>query len=45
MKRRYPAILHTGDDTGYGVTLPDLPGCFTTGETLEQAAEQIIEKR
>uniref|UniRef100_I2Q710 HicB-like antitoxin of toxin-antitoxin system domain-containing protein n=1 Tax=Desulfovibrio sp. U5L TaxID=596152 RepID=I2Q710_9BACT len=45
MKRRSPAILHTDDGIGYGVTIPDLPGCFTTGDTLVQAAEQLIEKR
>lgn len=43
MKRRYPAILHTDDGTGYGVTLPDLPGCFTTGDTLDEALASVQE--
>ena len=45
MKRRSPAIPHADDGIGYGVPLPDLPGCFTTGDTLAQTAEQFIEKR
>ncbi|MFU2209342.1 type II toxin-antitoxin system HicB family antitoxin [Solidesulfovibrio sp. C21] len=43
MKRRYPAILHTDDGIGYGVPLPDLPGCFTTGETLDEALASVQE--
>lgn len=43
MKRRYPAILHTDDGTGYGVTIPDLPGCFTTGDTLDEALASVQE--
>jgi len=43
MKRRYPAILHTDDGTGYGVTVPDVPGCFTTGETLDEALASVQE--
>ncbi|EHJ48829.1 Uncharacterized protein family UPF0150 [Solidesulfovibrio carbinoliphilus subsp. oakridgensis] len=43
MKRRYPAILHTDDGIGYGVTIPDLPGCFTTGETLDEALASVQE--
>jgi len=43
MKRRYPAILHTDDGIGYGVTIPDLPGCFTTGETLDETLASVQE--
>uniref|UniRef100_I2PX35 HicB-like antitoxin of toxin-antitoxin system domain-containing protein n=1 Tax=Desulfovibrio sp. U5L TaxID=596152 RepID=I2PX35_9BACT len=43
MKRRYPAILHTDDGIGYGVTIPDLPGCFTTGDTLDEALASVQE--
>ncbi len=34
----YPAIFHK-DEAGHGywVEFPDLPGCFTDGETLEEA--------
>ena len=27
-------------NTGYGVTVPSLPGCFSYGDTLEKAIEE-----
>lgn len=32
----YPAVF-TSEDDAYNVEFPDLPGCFTYGETLEEA--------
>ncbi|MFA6809169.1 MAG: type II toxin-antitoxin system HicB family antitoxin [Eubacteriales bacterium] len=32
----YPAIFEH-DDSGYSITFPDLPGCITCGENIEQA--------
>ncbi len=29
------------EDTGYGVTLPDISGCFSSGETLDEAIRNI----
>lgn len=40
---KYPVIVHKDKGTGYGVTIPDIPGCFTGGETLESAIESIQE--
>ncbi len=39
MKDRYlfPAIFEPGDTAGYTVTFPDLPGCITEGDTMEEA--------
>ncbi len=35
---RYPiAIEPRTDKSVYGVAIPDLPGCFSAGETLEEA--------
>jgi predicted RNase H-like HicB family nuclease len=35
---RYPiAIESRTDQTAYGVVVPDLPGCFSAGETLDDA--------
>lgn len=35
---RYPiAIEPRTDECAYGVVVPDLPGCFSAGETLEEA--------
>ncbi|QYM91246.1 type II toxin-antitoxin system HicB family antitoxin [Dickeya zeae] len=34
----YPIAIEAGDDThAYGVTVPDLPGCFSAGDTLDEA--------
>lgn len=33
----YPAIFHRDGEHGYWVEFPDLPGCLTEGETLEEA--------
>lgn len=33
---RYVSFIH-GDDTGYGVSFPDSPGCVAVGETIEAA--------
>jgi predicted RNase H-like HicB family nuclease len=35
---RFPIAIEPGDDTHvYGVVVPDLPGCFSAGETLDEA--------
>lgn len=35
---RYPIAIENGDDTrAYGVIVPDLPGCFSAGDTLDEA--------
>jgi len=34
----YPAVFeHDAEDDTYNVSFPDLPGCFTFGDTLEEA--------
>ncbi|PJC85315.1 hypothetical protein CSW98_15930 [Vibrio sp. HA2012] len=34
----YPIAIEIGDDThAYGVAFPDLPGCFSAGDSLEEA--------
>ncbi len=40
---KYPVIIHKDNDTGYGVTIPDIPGCFTYGDTQEEAVLNIQE--
>jgi predicted RNase H-like HicB family nuclease len=34
---RYPIVIHKDPDSSYGVTVPDIPGCFSAGDTLEEA--------
>jgi len=34
----YPIAIETGDaEHAYGVVFPDLPGCFSAGDTLDEA--------
>lgn len=40
---RYPIVLHTDDGIRFGVTVPDLPGCFSAGDTFEEALESVKE--
>lgn len=40
---RYPVVIYKDKSSDYGVTVPDLPGCFSAGETLEDAMTQAIE--
>ena len=40
---RYPVVIHKDPDSDYGVTVPDLPGCFSAGETMDDALDQVVE--
>ncbi len=40
---RYPVVLHTDDGVRYGVTVPDLPGCFSGGDSFDEALESVRE--
>lgn len=40
---RYAIVLHKDPGSDYGVTVPDLPGCFTSGETVKAAQTQAVE--
>lgn len=35
--RTYFAIVHKDEDSAVGVTFPDLPGCFSAGDTYDKA--------
>lgn len=39
----YPVVIHQEGDSAYGVTVPDLPGCFSAGDTLEEAIGNVAE--
>lgn len=43
---RYPVVIEPGSEaTAHGVVVPDLPGCFSAGDSLEEAlvnAEEAI---
>jgi predicted RNase H-like HicB family nuclease len=41
---RYPILIEPGsDNTAYGVVVPDLPGCFSAGDTLDEALDAAKE--
>ena len=40
---RYPVVIHKDKSSDYGVTVPDLPGCFSAGETVEDALTNTVE--
>lgn len=40
---QFPVAIHKDAGTGYGVTVPDLPGCFSAGDTLEEAISSTHE--
>ena len=40
---RYPVVLHKDPNSDYGVTVPDLPGCFSAGETIDDALTEVVE--
>ena len=31
----YPIVIHKDPETAYGVSVPDLPGCFSAGDSFE----------
>ena len=38
MTMRYPIAIESGSETtAFGVVVPDLPGCFSAGDTLDEA--------
>ena len=40
---RYPVVIHKDEGSSYGVTVPDLPGCFSGGDTLDEAFDMARE--
>lgn len=36
-------VIHKEERTDYGVTVPDIPGCFSSGSTMESAIENAKE--
>jgi predicted RNase H-like HicB family nuclease len=39
----YTVILHEAEEGGFWVEVPSLPGCFSQGETVEEALDNIRE--
>ena len=41
--RQYPVVIHKDSDSAYGIIGPDLPGCFTAGDTVSDVLTQVVE--
>jgi predicted RNase H-like HicB family nuclease len=39
----FPVVVHKDPRSAFGVTVPDLPGCFTAGDTLDEALRNVQE--
>ncbi len=40
---RYPIVIHKDSHSDFGVTVPDIPGCFSAGSTYDEALNNAIE--
>ena len=40
---RYPIVIYKDPDSDYGMMVPDLPGCYTFGDTIADVLTQAIE--
>ena len=40
---RFPIVIHKDPNSVYGVTVPDLPGCFSAEDTLDDAIDSAHE--
>lgn len=40
---QYPIFLHKDENSCYGVIVPDLPGCYSAGDTIEDAIHNAHE--
>lgn len=40
---RFPVVLHTDDGVRHGVSVPDLPGCFSAGDSFDAALDSVVE--
>jgi predicted RNase H-like HicB family nuclease len=39
----YPAIVHQEEESAYGVHFPDLPGCFSAADDLDDVLPNAVE--
>jgi len=39
----YTVIIHKAEEGGYWAEVPALPGCFSQGETVEEALKNVRE--
>jgi predicted RNase H-like HicB family nuclease len=40
---KFPVVIHKDADSEYGVTVPDVLGCFSSGSTFSEALQNVHE--
>lgn len=40
---KFPVVLHKDADSDYGVSVPDVPGCFSAGASFSEALDNVHE--
>jgi predicted RNase H-like HicB family nuclease len=40
---QYTVIVHNAEEGGYWVEVPSLPGCYSQGETIDEAMDNVKE--
>ena len=40
---RYPIVIHKDECSDFGVTVPDIPGCYSAGDSYDEALQNAIE--
>lgn len=40
---RYPVVIHKDEHSDFGVSVPDIPGCYSAGSTYDKALTNAIE--
>lgn len=40
---RYPVVIHKDEHSDFGVSVPDIPGCYSAGSTYDEALTNTIE--
>ena len=40
---RYPVVIHKDKNSDYGVSVPDISGCYSAGKTYDEALTNVIE--
>jgi predicted RNase H-like HicB family nuclease len=40
---KFPIVIHKDTESDFSVTVPDLPGCFSAGSTIEEVMEMSRE--
>ena len=40
---RFIALVHKDPDSCYGVSFPDVPGCTSAGDTLDEALSNAVD--